>query len=124
MFKVQDDEDREFLSKEMAKQFYRIIFQFLFICKQTRPEVKTLISILTTTWVKQPDEDTWGEMRHGLLYQKGTIYMKRCLIADNLSFMINWDSKEHIGAMASIGKVTIVNTARNTQDACDKLNGV
>ena len=33
LFRVQDDEDRELLSKDMAKQFHQTVDQLLFLCK-------------------------------------------------------------------------------------------
>ena len=49
LFKIREEEDRELLSEEMAKQFHRTTAQLLFLCKQARPDVETLISSLTTT---------------------------------------------------------------------------
>jgi hypothetical protein len=120
LFKVREDEDRELLSEEMAKKFHRTVAQLLFLCKRARPDIETLISFLTTR-VKQPDKDDWGKLRHGLMYLKGTLYMKRYLTADNLSnivwwvdgsFGVHWDSRGHTGAMMSMGKGAIVNIAR------------
>ena len=104
----------------MAKKFHRTVAQLLFLCKRARPDIETLVSFLTTR-VKQPDKDDWGKLRHGLMYLKGTMYMKRYLTADNLSniiwwvdgsFGVHWDSKGHTGAMVSMGKGAIVNIAR------------
>ena len=103
----------------MAKQFHRTIAQLLFLCK-IRPDVETLIFSLTTR-VLQPDQDDWKKLRHGLMYLKGTLHMKRYLTADELSNIIWWvdgsygvhcDSKGHTGAMMSIGKGAIVNISR------------
>ena len=55
------------------------------------------------------------------MYLKGTLYMKHCLTADNLSniiwwvdgsFEVHWDSKGHTGAMISMGEGVIVNISR------------
>ena len=59
----------------------------MFLCKQARPDIETLVSFLTTR-VKQPDKDDWGKLRHGLLYLKDTLHMKRYLTADNLSNIV------------------------------------
>ena len=82
LFKVRDEEDREILSEEMAKQFHRTTAQLLFLCKRARPDVETLISFLTTR-VKQADMDDWKKLRHGLGYLAGTLHMKRYLTADS-----------------------------------------
>ena len=89
LFKVREDEDGELLSEEMAKKFHRTVAQLLFLCKRARPDIETLVSFLTTR-VKQPDKDDWGMLRHGLMYLKGTLCMKRYLTADNLSNIIWW----------------------------------
>ena len=104
----------------MARQFHRTTAQLLFLCKRARPDVETLISFLTTR-VKQPDMDDWKKLRHGLMYLKGTLHMKRYLTADELNIIIwwvdgsygeRWDSKGHTGAMMSMGKGAIVNISR------------
>ena len=71
---VREDEDRELLSEEMAKQFHRTVAQLLFLCKRARPDIETLVSFLTTR-VNQPDKDDWGKLRHGLMYLKGVLHM-------------------------------------------------
>ena len=72
LFKIQDNEDMELLPEEMARQFQKTTAQLLFLCKRARTDVDTLVSFLTTR-VKEPDVDDWGELRHGLLYLKGTL---------------------------------------------------
>ena len=62
--------------------------QLLFLCKQARPDIEPSLSFLTTG-VKEPDEDDWGKLKHGLGYSKGTLYTKRHMKADSLS-MIRW----------------------------------
>ena len=120
LFTIREEEDRELISEEMAKQFHRTTAQLLFLCKRARPDVETLISFLTTR-VKQPDKDDWKKLKHGLMYLKGTLHMKRYLTADNLnniiwwvdgSYGVHWDSKGHTGAMMSMGKGAIVNISR------------
>ena len=89
LFKVREDEDRELLSEEMAKKFHRTVAQLLFLCKRARPDVKTVVSFLTTR-VKQSDKNDWGNLRHGLMYLKGTLYMRRYLSVDDLSNIVWW----------------------------------
>ena len=55
-FKVRKDKDKELLSENIAKQFYRTTAQLLFLCKRARPDVETLVSFLTIM-AKQPDKD-------------------------------------------------------------------
>ena len=87
LFKMCEEEDRELLSEEMAKQFHRTTAQLLFLCKRARPDVETLISFLTTR-VKQPDKDDWKKLRHGLMYLKGTLHIKQYLAAEDLRNII------------------------------------
>ena len=65
--------------------------------------------------------DNWGKLIHGLMYLKGTMYMKRYLKVDSLrnilwwvdgSFGEHWDSKGHTGAMMSMEKGDIVNISK------------
>ena len=115
LFKVREDEDRVLLCEEMARQFHRATAQLLFLCKRARPDVETLVPFLTTR-VKSPDEENWEKLRHGLMYLKGKLHMKRYLTADNLSYIVawvdgsfgvHWGSKGLSGAMLSMGKGAI-----------------
>ena len=94
--------------------------QLLFLCKRACPDIEPLISFLTTR-VKDPDKDDWEKLKHGLMYLKGTIHMKRHTKADSLSMItwwgdasygVYWDCKGHTGAMMSMGKGALVNIAR------------
>ena len=69
--------------------------------------MEPLVSFLTTRF-KEPDEDDWVKLKHGLRYLKGTLYMKRHMKADSLSmirwwvdasYRVHWDCKGHTGAM-------------------------
>ena len=85
---MRDEEDRILLPEEQARSFHRTTAQLIFLCKSARPDIEPLVSFLTTR-VKQPDEDDWGKLNHGLVYLKRTLYMKWHLTADSLS-MIQW----------------------------------
>ena len=104
----------------MVRQLHQTKDQLLFLCKRARPYVKTLVSLLITR-VKEPDLDDWGKLRHGLMYLKGTLYMKQYITADSLrnivwwvdgSFWVHWDSKGHTGAMMSMGNGAIAKFSR------------
>ena len=71
--------------------------------------------------MKEPDEDDWGKLKHGIDYLKGTIYMKRHMQSDSLimirwwfdaSYGMHWDCRGHTGAMMSMGKGDTVNISR------------
>ena len=62
------------LQEEQARQFHRTVAQLLFLCKRVRPNIEPLILFLTTR-LKEPDEDDWGKLKHGMMYLKGTLYM-------------------------------------------------
>ena len=51
--------------------------------------VQILVSFLTTR-VKEPDKDDWRKLRHGLMYLKGTLYMKLYMSADSLCIIKWW----------------------------------
>ena len=94
-----------------------MVAQLLFLCKRARPDIEPLISLLTTR-VKEPDKDDWGKLKHGLMYLKGTLHMKRRMKADSLSMIrwwvdasygLHWCCKGHMGAMMSMGKGALVN---------------
>ena len=53
------------------------------------PDVQPPVSLLTTR-VKEPDKDNWGKLRHGLMYVKGTAYMKWYMSADGLCIIMWW----------------------------------
>ena len=60
----------------------------LFLCKQARPDVETLVSFLTTR-VKELDEADCVKLKHRLMYLKGTLYTKRHMTVDALN-IIRW----------------------------------
>ena len=120
LFEVREEADRKVRLEEQARQFHRTVAQLLFLCKRARPDIEPLISFLTIR-VKEPDEDDWGKLRHGLMYLKGTMYMKWHMSADSLntirwwvdaSYGVHWDCKGHTGAMTSMGKGATVNMSR------------
>ena len=105
------------LPEEQARHFHRTVAQLLFLCKRARPDIEPLVSFLITR-VREPDEDDWGKLKHGIKYLKGTLSMKRHMSAESLntirwwvdaSYGVHWDCKVHTGAMMSMGKGSIVN---------------
>ena len=56
MFTVREDGKKKLLPEEQARKFHRTVAQLIFLCKRARPDIKPLISFLTTR-VKDPDED-------------------------------------------------------------------
>ena len=47
IFNIREDNDRDILCEEMANQFHRTVAQLVFLCKRARPDVETLVSIIT-----------------------------------------------------------------------------
>ena len=81
------------------------------------PDIELLISLLTTR-MKEPDEGDWGKIKHGLMYLKGTLHMKRYIKMDSLimirwwvdaSYGVHWYCKGPTWAMLSMGKGALVN---------------
>ena len=71
--------------------------------------------------MKEPDEDNWRKLKHGMMYLKGNLHMKRHMKADFLimirwwvdsSYRVHWYCKGQMGAMVSMGKGMLVNIAR------------
>ena len=87
LFEIREEEDRKLLPEEQASQCHRTVAKCLFLCMRARPDVQTLVSFLTTR-VKEPDEDTLGKLRHGLVYLKSMLHMKQYMTADSL-YIIN-----------------------------------
>ena len=94
-----------------------MLAQLLFLCKRARPDIEPLILLLTTR-AKETDEDDWGKIKHGLMYLKGTLHMKRHTKSDSLimirwcvnaSYGLHWDCKGHTGAMMLMGNGALVN---------------
>ena len=92
----------------------------LFLCKHFRHNIEPLVSFLTTR-VKESDEDDCVKLKHGLMYLKGTLYMKRHMKADSLSmirwwvdasYRVHWYCKGHTGEMLAMGKGALMNIAR------------
>ena len=44
------------LTNKQRDEFHHIVAQLLFLCKQARPDIQTVVAILTTR-VKEPDVD-------------------------------------------------------------------
>jgi hypothetical protein len=83
LFEIREEGDRKLLPEEQARPFHRTVAQLLFLCMRERPHLQTLVSFLTTR-VMEPDKDNWRKLRHGLMYLKGNLHMKRYMGADSL----------------------------------------
>ena len=120
LFNVRKDDTRKILPEEQSRKFHCTVAPLLFLCKRARPDIEPLISFLTTR-VREPDEDDWGKIMHGLLYLKGTLYMKRNMRSDSLSLIwwwvdasygVHWDCQGHTGVVLSMEKGSIVNISQ------------
>ena len=83
LFEIREEEDRKLMPEEQASQFHRTVAQLLFLCMRARLDIQTLVSFLTTR-VKDPDKDNLGKFRHGLMYLKGMLHMKRYMGTESL----------------------------------------
>ena len=83
LFDVREEANRKVLPEEQARQFHYTVAQLLFLCKRAHPDIEPLVSFLTTR-VREPDEDYWGKLKHGLKYLKGALYTKRHMSAESL----------------------------------------
>jgi hypothetical protein len=82
--------------------------------------MRLAVSFLTTR-VKQQDEDDWNNLKWLLKYIRGTIYTPLIMRADILSIIKWWvdasyemlgDCREHIGAMMSLGRVSVIGMSK------------
>ena len=87
IFTVREDRKKKLLPEEQARQFHCTVAQLLFLCKRARPDIEPVILFLATR-VKEPDEDEWLKLRHGMMYLNGILYMKIHMKADSLSMII------------------------------------
>ena len=77
---------------------------------KVQPAIQAVVSFLTT-YIKELDEDDWGNLKWVFKYLKGMIHLKLKLFANNLHF-IHWyanasfafhhDCKKHTGAMMTL----------------------
>jgi hypothetical protein len=89
LFTIRKESEAKFLPEAQAQAFYHTVAQLLFLCKQTRRDIQTVVSFLTTR-VKCPDKDDWGKLKCVLQYLRGTHPMKLNLSADNLTCLQWW----------------------------------
>ncbi len=60
LFTICDEASAKFLPEAQAQAFHHTVAQLLFLCKQSRQDIQTAVSFLTTC-VKRPDKDDWGK---------------------------------------------------------------
>ena len=70
LFNVREDDTRQILPEEQARQFHRTVAQLLFLCKRAHPDIELLISFLTTR-VRERDEDDLGKLNTGYCISRG-----------------------------------------------------
>jgi len=126
LFKVRDEDATTFLGKEQAEAFHRTVAKLLFASSRVRRDIQTAVSFLTTR-VKKPDVDDWGKLKRCLKYIKGTLGLRLCLEAHDMSIIKWWadasyaihdDCRGHTGAMMSLGAGATTSFSRK-----QKLNG-
>ena len=120
LFTLHDEKYRKLLPEYQAQHFHHTVAQLLFLCMISRPDIQPLVTFLTTR-VRYLDEDDWGQLKQGLKYLKGTLYMNLYLHADSLnvifwwfdaSYGTHWDCKSHTGAVTLMGAEEILILSR------------
>lgn len=88
----------------------------LFLSTHAQCNIQVTVAF-STTRVKKPDVDDWGELQRVLEYLKGTKYMKLTLSINNMSKIMGWvdvsdqtheDCKGHTSVMMSLGGVVVI----------------
>jgi hypothetical protein len=129
LFTMCNASDAKFLPEEQAQAFHHMVAQLLFLCKRTRRDVQTAVSILTTC-VKHPDKDDWGKLKRILHYLKGMQHMKLNLSANNLTTIQWWVDASHathdncrglMGAIMSLGKGATISFSNKLKIATKSL---
>ena len=87
LLQVQDNGKNK-LPEEQAQDFHYSVAQLLFLEMSARPDVLTLILLLTKR-VREPDEDGWVKLKPCLKYLMGTRHMKLVLTIDS-KHTIHW----------------------------------
>ena len=108
LFEVDDNGVK--LKPEQKDLFHEFVAKLLFLGKQSRPDLKTAISFLSTR-VREPDTDNYKKIISLMKYLKGTKDIPLTLEADNsgcikwwvdASFPVHPDMKSHSGTMMSM----------------------
>jgi hypothetical protein len=114
LFMVQMDGEK--LNDSNADTYHRLTAKLLYLCKQARPDLQTVVAFLTTTRVIQPDADDWKKLAHAIWYLRDSKDLYLTLEADDgidikwwidASFTVHPDMKSHTGGTFSLGKGSV-----------------
>ena len=117
LFQVHDNV--KLLDEERAVIMHNMVARGLFLCKQARPDIQTVIAFLTTR-VSQPDIDDWKKLQHLINYLRGT--KELCLILNSdgtniikwyvdAAYAVHKDMKSHTGGIMTLGKGAVIATS-------------
>ena len=107
------------LVEEKATTFHTITAKGLFVCKRARPDIQTVIEVLTTR-VQEPDNDDWLKLKRLIEYLNTTKDLYLTLEADNTnilkwyidaSYAVRLDMKSHTGGALIMGKGAVYSTS-------------
>ena len=87
LFQVNKDDKP--LDKNKKENFHSVTSKLLYLVKQARPDLDTLVSFMTTR-VTKSDVDNWKKLKRGLTFLKNTIKDKIMIIAKKWTDLYTW----------------------------------
>lgn len=115
LFKV-NNKTPVLLDKATKYLFHHYTAQLLFLCKQARPDLQTVISFLCRR-VHEPDEDDYRKLARAMKHRQQYPHLTLILGSDgkgsiywlvDVAFAVHNDMRGHTGAHMSMGQGTIV----------------
>ena len=116
---MRDKEEAKYLPEKQAEMFHHTVAQLLFLCMQSRRDIQTSVSFLTTR-VRRPDKDDWGKVKRILKYLKGTWSLALRLSVNNMSFSvwfidashaIHWNCRGQTGVGVTLGMGAVISAS-------------
>ena len=101
----------DLLDAKQKQEYHTFVAKALFLCGRARPDIRQVVSVLSTR-VQSPSQDDWKKLERLMLFLHSTKMDKLILSAEDLhiirwwidaSFAVHPDFKSHTGAAMSFG---------------------
>jgi hypothetical protein len=105
-------EDMELIDHDRKELFHSKVAKLLWMEKQSRPDLETAVSFLTTR-IQKPTEEDWGKLRRVLNFLKSTKTDRHIIGSNdfltletwmNASHPVHWNMRRNTGGCMSLGK--------------------